>query len=66
MCETHLTVGMVGQSQRTWGTTTLSRAYGTLKTITEAKVKGKVLPVFNYAARHEDVLAEWRHSSTYS
>jgi len=30
------------------------------------KCKGKVAPVFNWAPRHEDVLEEWRHSSTHS
>jgi hypothetical protein len=30
------------------------------------KGKGKVVPVLNEAPRHEDVLGEWRYSSTYS
>jgi hypothetical protein len=29
-------------------------------------VEGKVIPVLNYAPRHEDVLEEWMYSSTYS
>jgi hypothetical protein len=28
--------------------------------------KGKVVPVFNEAPRHEDVLGEWRYSYTHS
>jgi hypothetical protein len=28
------------------------------------RVKGKVVPVLNEAPRHEDVLGEWRYSST--
>jgi hypothetical protein len=30
------------------------------------KVKGKVVPVLNKAPRHEDVLGEWKYSSTHS
>jgi hypothetical protein len=30
------------------------------------KGKGKVVPVLNQAPRHEDVLGEWRYSSTHS
>jgi hypothetical protein len=29
-------------------------------------VKGKIVPVLNKAPRHEDVLGEWRYSSTHS
>jgi len=29
-------------------------------------VEGKVIPVLNYAPRHEDVLEEWMYSSTHS
>jgi hypothetical protein len=40
------------------------------KTITSVvkgvKGKGKVVPVLNEAPRHEDVLREWRYSSTHS
>jgi hypothetical protein len=32
----------------------------------EDKGKGKVVPVFNKAPRHEDVLGEWRYSPTHS
>jgi hypothetical protein len=28
--------------------------------------KGKVVSVLNYAPRHEDILGEWRYSSTHS
>jgi hypothetical protein len=30
------------------------------------KRKGKVVPLLNYAPRHENVLGEWRYSSTHS
>jgi hypothetical protein len=30
------------------------------------KVKGKAVPVLNYAPPHEGVLGEWRYNSTYS
>jgi hypothetical protein len=32
----------------------------------KVKVKGKVVPVIKYAPRHEDVLGEWKYSSTHS
>jgi hypothetical protein len=31
-----------------------------------SRCKGKVVPVLNYAPRHEDVLGEWRYNSTHS
>jgi hypothetical protein len=34
--------------------------------IMKVKVKGKVVPVLNYAPHHEGVLGEWRYSSTHS
>jgi hypothetical protein len=34
--------------------------------VTDSKGKGKVVPVLNSAPRHEDVLGEWRYSSTHS
>jgi hypothetical protein len=32
----------------------------------KVKVKGKGVPVLNYVPCHEDVLGEWRYSSTHS
>jgi hypothetical protein len=32
----------------------------------KVNVKGKVVPVLNYAPRHECILGEWRYSSTHS
>jgi hypothetical protein len=32
----------------------------------KGKDKGKVVPVLNYASRHEDVLGEWRYKSMHS
>jgi hypothetical protein len=49
--------------------TTLSFALAAMKVWTSRRViiieKGKVVPVLNYAPRHEGVLGEWMHSSTH-